>query len=86
MRRCDTRSPVSDVQGSDGIVCVSPLERAWMMTPASSRSFPVSNYQAVLSPEGRTCLVTVPTSSCTIAALSNGATYSARVRALNGVG
>jgi YVTN family beta-propeller protein len=54
--------------------------------PADAGSFPISNYQAVASPGGQSCLVAVPALSCTISGLSNGTTYTATVRALNGAG
>ena len=54
--------------------------------PVSSGSFPVTNYQAVVSPGGQTCLVAAPALSCTISGLTNGTTYTATVRALNGGG
>ena len=52
--------------------------------PASSGSFPVTNYQAVLTPGGQSCLVAVPALTCTVEGLSNGTAYTATVRALNG--
>ena len=52
--------------------------------PASSGSFPVSNYRATSSPGGQTCLVTV--TSCDVTGLSNGVTYTFTVEALNGAG
>ncbi len=64
----------------DGMVSVS-----WA-APASSGSFPVSTYQAVVSPSGQSCLVAVPALTCTISGLTNGASYTATVRALNGAG
>jgi YVTN family beta-propeller protein len=54
--------------------------------PTSSGSFPVTNYQAVVSPGGQSCLVSMPALSCTISDLTNGTTYTATVRALNGAG
>jgi hypothetical protein len=54
--------------------------------PASSGSFPISTYQAVVSPGGQSCLVAVPALTCTISGLTNGASYTATVRALNGAG
>ena len=54
--------------------------------PVSSGSFPVTNYQAVVSPGGQSCLVSVPALTCTISGLTNGTTYTATVRALNGAG
>lgn len=52
--------------------------------PSSSGSFPVSTYQAVVSPGGATCLVA--SAPCTITGLSNGVEYTVAVRALNGAG
>lgn len=54
--------------------------------PESAGSFPVSTYQAVVSPGGQSCLVSAPALTCTITGLSNGTTYIARARALNGAG
>ena len=54
--------------------------------PSSAGSFPVTNYQVVVSPGGRSCLATAPTLSCTVTGLANGTTYTATVRALNGAG
>ena len=54
--------------------------------PVSSGSFPVTNYQAVVSPGGQTCLVAAPALMCTVSGLTNGTTYTATVRALNGAG
>ena len=70
---------VAGVAG-DGAVALS-----WE-TPSSAGSFPVSFYQAVVSPGGRSCLVSTPALTCSIPGLSNGTTYTARVRALNGAG
>jgi hypothetical protein len=67
-------------EAGDGQVLVS-----WA-APASSGSFPVSTYQAVVSPSGQSCLVAVPALTCTISGLTNGASYTATVRALTGAG
>jgi hypothetical protein len=61
------------------------VELSWT-APADEGSFPVTNYQAVVSPGGQTCLVSVPALTCTISGLRNGTTYTATVRALNGAG
>jgi hypothetical protein len=53
---------------------------------ASPGDFPVTNYEARSGPGGANCLVTAPTTSCTITGLSNGRAYSFEVRALNGAG
>ena len=54
--------------------------------PASSGTFPITSYQATVTPGGQSCLVTAPTLTCTITGLTNGTTYTATVRALNGAG
>ena len=54
--------------------------------PADAGSFPISTYQAVVSPGGQSCLVAVPAVTCIISGLTNGTTYTATVRALNGAG
>jgi len=53
-------------------------------TPASSGSFPVTNYQVVSSPGGRMCLTA--SLSCTVAGLTNGTAYTFTVKALTGAG
>lgn len=52
----------------------------------SSGSYRVSTYQVVASPGGRSCLASAPATSCTVTELTNGATYTATVRALSGAG
>ena len=52
--------------------------------PATSGSFPVTNYLVTSSPGGRTCLTTALT--CTVAGLSNGTAYTFMVKALTGAG
>lgn len=52
--------------------------------PASAGSFPVSTFQAVVSPGGQSCLVA--SSPCTITGLTNGTEYTVQVRALSGAG
>lgn len=54
--------------------------------PESSGSYPVSTYQVTASPGGRSCLASAPATSCTVTGLTNGASYSAAVRALSGAG
>lgn len=70
---------VSGVAG-DGSAVLS-----WM-APTSSGSFPISSYQAAVSPGGQSCLVAVPAVTCTVSGLTNGTIYTATVRALNGAG
>ena len=52
--------------------------------PASSGTFPISNYQVRSTPEGGTCLTAELT--CEVTGLSNGTAYTFEVRALNGAG
>jgi hypothetical protein len=54
--------------------------------PASSGSFPITNYKATASPGGQTCLVAAPALTCTISGLTNGTAYTFTVEALNGAG
>jgi hypothetical protein len=70
----------AQAQAGNGEVTVS-----WT-APASQGSFAVSNYQVQASPGGRGCLVPATATTCRIAGLSNGTTYSFQVRALNGGG
>ena len=56
---------------------------SWL-TPASSGSFTVSNYQVVAAPGGRSCLTS--TLTCAVTGLANGTAYTFTVRALNGAG
>ena len=64
--------------GGDGVATIT-----WS-APASAGSFPVSTFQAVVSPGGQSCLAT--SSPCTITGLSNGTEYTVQVRALSGAG
>lgn len=54
--------------------------------PASVGTYPVSTYRATAAPGGATCLVSAPTTTCTMTGLTNGTAYTVRVEALNGAG
>jgi len=54
--------------------------------PASAGSYPITHYLVTFEPGGRTCLVVVPATSCTVHQLRNGTAYSATVKALTGAG
>jgi hypothetical protein len=58
---------------------------SWQL-PASSGSFPISNYQVQSTPGSAGCLVPASSTACTIGALRNGSEYEVQVRALTGAG
>jgi len=47
---------------------------------------PITGYRATASPGGATCLVSAPSTWCTISDLSNSSTYTVTVQAINAVG
>lgn len=54
--------------------------------PANPGTFPVTQYRAVASPGGATCLVPASSTTCTLSPLTNGTTYTVSVSALSGAG
>lgn len=54
--------------------------------PASTGSFPITDYRVTASTGGGTCVVQAPTTTCTITGLTNGTAYTFTVEALNGGG
>ena len=58
---------------------------SWV-APADSGSYPITDYQAIASPGGRTCLVAAPSLTCEVSGLTNGTAYTFTVQALNGAG
>jgi hypothetical protein len=54
--------------------------------PASSGSFPITNYKVTSSPGGQTCLIAAPALTCTVDGLTNRTSYTFTVEALNGAG
>lgn len=75
-------SAPSDVTGRPGDASATVTWTA----PVSPGSFAITHYEAVARPGGSTCLVTAPTTGCTLTGLTNGTTYTVTVRALNGAG
>jgi hypothetical protein len=78
-------SPPSAPLSVSGVAGDGSVLLTWV-APVSPGTFPVSTYQAVVSPGGQSCLVSAPKLTCAISGLSNGTTYIAMVRALNGGG
>ena len=54
--------------------------------PTSSGSYPITTYQAISTPPGRTCLVSAPALTCAVTGLANGTAYTFTVQALTGAG
>jgi hypothetical protein len=77
--------PASPPRSVSGVAGDGSASVSWA-APASSGSFPISHYQAVSSPGGRTCLVPAPALSCEVTGLSNGTAYTFTVSALTGAG
>ena len=75
--------PPSAPRDVEGVAGDASAVLSWS-PPASAGSFPVTNYQAVLTPGEHSCLVAAPTLTCSVGGLSNGTAYVATVRALNG--
>ena len=84
-------TPASPPRDVTAIAGDAEITVTWQ-APASSGSFPVTNYRAIATAEVQgaaqsgSCLVVVPTLSCTITGLANGTTYTVRVQALTGAG
>lgn len=78
----DPPGPPVDVVGVAGDGSATVTWRA----PRYAGSVPITNYEAVLSPGGQSCLVAAPTLTCEIGDLVNGTAYTASVRARNGAG
>jgi len=54
--------------------------------PASSGSFPITNYQAIATPGAGSCVVGAGAMGCDVTGLVDGASYTVSVRALSGAG
>jgi hypothetical protein len=73
-------SPPRDVAATAGDASATITWQA----PASTGSYPVTDYEVTSSPGGRTCLVSATT--CRITDLTNGTSYTFTARALSGAG
>jgi YVTN family beta-propeller protein len=54
--------------------------------PASPGSYPITTYQAISTPPGRTCLASAPALTCAVTGLTNGTAYTFTIHALTGAG
>jgi hypothetical protein len=76
-----------NVPGAPSLLSVTPGDgrvTATWSAPASDGGAPITSYSATASPGTATCVSSGP--SCTITGLSNGTSYTIRVRATNDVG
>ena len=76
-------TPASPPTSASAVAGDASADVTWA-PPASSGSFPVSNYLVTAAPGGRTCLTALLT--CRVAGLANGTTYTFTVAALTGAG
>lgn len=72
--------------GSVSVVAGAGSATVTWSAPASSGSFAVTQYQAIASPGGASCLVPASATTCTLSPLANGTTYTVSVSALSGAG
>jgi hypothetical protein len=78
-------SPPSPPQSVTAVAGDRAVDVAWA-PPADPGSFAITDYQAIATPGGRSCVAVAPAARCRIANLTNGVGYSIAVRALNGAG
>ena len=74
------RNVVAAASTSDGTIDIS-----WA-PPASDGGREILSYEALVTPGGQSCIVTAPTTSCSISGLTNWNAYTVSVVARNGVG
>lgn len=63
----------------------SSAEVTWT-APANDAGSPITGYEVTMSPGGRTCTATAPTTRCAFTGLSNGTAYSFSITAANALG
>jgi hypothetical protein len=77
--------PPSAPQNVVGVPGDREVAVSWQ-PPASSGSFPVTDYDVTASPGGGSCSAVAPTLTCTVTGLANGTAYTFAVSARNAVG
>ena len=81
-------TPVGGPNPPTGVTAVAGDRSATVSwtPPASSAGGPVTSYRATSSPDGRSCTVNAPATSCTVTGLTNGQPYTFTVVAISATG
>jgi len=75
--------------GAPSDITATPGDNSATVTwkaPASSGDYPITDYRAIASPGGRSCLVAAPALTCEVTGLTSGTSYTFAVQALTGAG
>lgn len=81
--------PTPVTPSAPGSVAVTPGNGSASVSwtpPSILGTFAVTQYRAIASPGGASCLVPATATSCTVSPLANGTTYTVSVSALSGAG
>ena len=86
LARLGTATTPGAPTGASVYSAISGTMGFWWSAPANDGGTPVVYYRATLSPGGLTCYADADLPSCQISGLTNGATYTVTVVAVNGAG